>query len=116
MRGDLLSSCRRRIDSITETKSALTVLNLSSFKKHLTSDTGCRVTWAEALESNDSAVQVTTPVVSNVTGMFRIQVGAQVFDWLECNAEEIANGLALALQQQEAKRFHGRKYSTFRYR
>ena len=101
MRGPLISACRARIAAAESLESALTDLNLPSFKKHLQVDEEARVTWGDNFDDSVYEAQVTDPYVTDTDDGWKVQLSGDMYDFVECSKKELADGLVLALQRRQ---------------
>jgi hypothetical protein len=97
MRSHIVTSCRSRLASTDALHTALKQLDLQTFRTLLRKDTGARVLWAEGIGGGEQKTLIDRPSLAAVGDRWRVTFGPGLFDWLECNRRELAEGMALAL-------------------
>jgi hypothetical protein len=75
-------------------------LDFDTFKNRLRSDPDSRISWGENFIYPKYAATISEPKVEPVEEGWRVRLSNDLFDYVECNRLDIAEGLALALGQQ----------------
>lgn len=107
LRPELISVCINRLQAAEAVQQALDSLGFSTVKHRIREDEDARITFGENFSASNYEAEVTTPAVAPVDeGLppckgWRVTLSADLFDWVECNRQDIAEGLTLALLQRD---------------
>jgi SAM-dependent methyltransferase len=99
MRKRLIAACSAKMAASAALDAALEGLALASFKKHLQADADAHVLWGDNFDDPSYEVDIAEVSVAAVADGWKVQLSADMYDWVECNRESLARGLALGLQQ-----------------
>lgn len=100
MRNGLIAACENRLRAADAVKQALADLSFQTVKERIRVDKEARITFGENFSMSDYETNVATPAVVAGEEGWRVVLSADLFDWVECNRQDIAQGLALALAQR----------------
>lgn len=101
LRDPLVGACRARLAAADALADALAALSLPTFKGHLQADLDARVVWGDNYDDPAHSPTVFEPVVTPTADGWKVQISSDIFDYVECNKEHIAEGLVLALKHRE---------------
>lgn len=99
MRETLVGACRSRLAARESLRSSLAALVLDTFKKRLKDDPEARIAWGDNFSDHKYEAAVGNPSVVATDEGWRVRLSDDLFDYVECNRENLAHALALALVQ-----------------
>lgn len=103
LRPTIITACKQRIATSESLKVSLGNLKLSTLKQQVAADAEARLLFGGNFsEAKYEAVIGTVSVGVSEDGWY-VSMSDDLFDRVECNREEIAIGLALALKQREGE-------------
>lgn len=103
MRTPLLAACRARLAAAEALSAALAALALPTFKKHLQADVDARVVWGDNFDDPTHEPVIATPTISATDDGWKVQVSSDMYDYVECNKHEVAEGLSVALMHYQGE-------------
>ena len=103
MRDDLIAACKRRLLATESIRESLESLGLSTLKQHIRNDEDARIIFGENFDDPNYETGVSSPSIAPTEHGWRVTLSADLFDWVECNRQGIAEGVALALFQKRGE-------------
>ncbi len=103
MRDGLVSACRNRLRAAEAVRRALDGLAFATVKERIRADGDARITFGENFSESRYEADLSAPSAAPVEDGWRVKLSDDLFDWVECNRQDIAEGLALAAAQREGE-------------
>jgi hypothetical protein len=103
MHASLVDACTRRLLAAEAVKQALADLGFRTVKDRIRADENARISFGENFSEAKYEMNVAVSTVTAVDEGWRVTLSADMFDWVECNRQDIAEGLALAASQKEGE-------------
>jgi hypothetical protein len=103
LRAPVVNACMSRLAAAESLQAALEALGFASVKARVQADADARVTFGDTFSDSRYEATIGAVNVSIVEDNTRVGLSADLFDWVDTNRPEIADGLALALQQLEGE-------------
>ncbi|GHU45648.1 hypothetical protein AGMMS50289_17280 [Betaproteobacteria bacterium] len=103
MRTSLISACTNRLRAAEATKQALSDLGFQTVKHRIRADKDARISFGEHFSESKYEAVLTISSLQPFDDDWRVRLSADMFDWVECNRLDIAEGLKLALAQKEGE-------------
>ena len=99
MRASVVAACANRLAAAESLRSALTAHGFPTVKARLQADPDARVTFGDNFADSKYEAVVGEISVSTTDDMTRVALSSDLSEWVDCNRPDIAEGLALALEQ-----------------
>ena len=104
LRQPLVEACHRRYQVRESLRHALHDLELPTLKDHLRDDKDARIFWAECFDHPDYEVEISKARVEERNpDEIQICFSGNMLEWLELTRRDLADGLVVALNQQEGE-------------
>jgi len=103
LRGRIISTCSSFLNAEESVKTELEKLNFQTFKNRLRDDPFALLTWGNNFSIPKHEVQINNLTIEFIENMWRVRLSTDMFDWVECNREDVARGLKISLEQKIGK-------------
>lgn len=103
LRPRIIEACSRFLNASESIITDLANIGCDTFKNRLRDDKNSLLTWGDNFLISKHETIVNAVSVTNIGSAWRIQVSDDIFDWVECNREDIAIGLKIALEQRNGE-------------
>lgn len=104
MRSPLTVACRRHIHARDALRDALCSMGLATLKDHLRRDRDSHVFWSECFDHPEYRTEIVAPRIEEKSeDEIQIFFSEIMFEWAETNRSDLAEGLAIALTQQQGE-------------
>lgn len=103
MRPTLLSACKRRLAASESLRNELAQLGYESLKSRVKADPEASISWGENFADPKYESVIGEITMAPVEGGWKVDWSDDLFDGVECNRKDLAEGLAIALRQQSGE-------------
>ncbi|HUR39749.1 MAG TPA: hypothetical protein VM240_01125 [Verrucomicrobiae bacterium] len=100
MRASVVDACTHRLAAAESLRAALTGLGYATVKVRLQADADARVVFGDNFSDGGYEAVVAEIAVAPTDEGVRVSLSSDLFDWVDSNRPDIAEGLALALGQR----------------
>ena len=103
MRETIVTTCTRRLATAESLRGTLDELGFASVKKRVQADQDAKIAFGDNFSDAKYEADIETTNVSVSDDGWRVTLSGDMFDWVDCNRQEIAAGLELALRQRQGE-------------